>query len=415
MASSKPLVKRFKYRIYPHPHQKRALAQAFGCARVVWNDALVLNRKTWVAEEKSLGAYALMKKCITQAKGTPERAWLGDVSVIVLQQSIRDLEKALKNWWRTLEKGGRFKEPRFKCRSNRQSVRLTRRGFRLYGEALNVAKVGSIPVAWSRPLPGVPSSVTLIKDCAGRYFASFVVEVERSTSSATGVTGIDLGLESLATFSGGEKVSPPKFLRSVQRRRRRLQRNLKHKQRGSNRYEHARVRVARLLAKVADRRTDFLHKLSTRIIRENQTVVLEDLNVLGLVKNRRLARSIADSGWRVFRRMLELKAENHGRDLVVISRWEPTSQRCSSCGHRDGKKPLSVRRWQCPNCGADHDRDVNAAKNILAAGLAERLNGRGATRKTTSVAVGCEASTHLNRESPREGISAFRSGWTPKT
>ena len=143
---------------------------------------------------------------------------------------------------------------------------------------------------------------------------------------------------------------------------------------------------------------DVLHKLSTRIIRENQTVVLEDLNVSGMVKNRKLARSIADADWRMFRTLLESKAEEHGRDLVAINRWTPTSQTCSACGYRDGKKALSLRTWRCPNCGAIHDRDVNAAKNILAAGLAERLNGRGATRKTTAVAAGCEASTHLNQE-----------------
>ena len=391
--------KRFKYRIYPHPHQRQALARAFGCARVVWNHALALKQEAWHQRQERLTANHLMKLCITQAKRTPERAWLKQVHVTPLQQSLRDLDRAFKNWWKSLKGKGRTGAPRFKRRHNRQAIRFNRGGFCCGDHAVRIGKVGEIPVVWSRPLPAVPSSATVIKDCAGRYFVSFVVEVERANApTATKAIGIDLGLASLATTSDGEKIPPPKFLRSALRRLRRLQRNLKRKQKGSNRLAAARLRVAKLHAKVADRRMDFLHKLSTRIIRENQTVVLEDLNVSGMVKNRKLARSIADAGWRMFRTLLESKAQEHGRDLVAINRWTPTSQTCSACGYRDGRKPLSVRRWQCPNCGAIHDRDVNAAKNILAAGLAERLNGRGAGHKTTAVAAGCEPSTHLNQE-----------------
>ena len=391
--------KRFKYRLYPHAHQRQALAQVFGCARVVWNDALALKQEAWQERQKRLSINDLMKVCITQAKQTPERSWLKQVHVTPLQQSLRDLDRAFKNWWKSLKGKGRAKAPRFKRRHNRQTIRFNRSGFCCGDHAVRIGKVGEIPIIWSRPLPGVPSSATVIKDCAGRYFVSFVVQVERPCSPPVkGAIGMDLGLASLATTSDGEKISPPKFLRSALGRLRRLQRNLKHKQRGSNRLTAARLGVAKLHAKVADRRMDFLHKLSTRIIRENQTVVLEDLNVSGMVKNRKLARSIADAGWRMFRTLLESKAQEHGRDLVVINRWTPTSQTCSVCGYRDGKKALSLRQWRCPECGAIHDRDVNAAKNILAAGLAERLNGRGATRKTTAVAAGCEASTHLNQE-----------------
>jgi len=253
-----------------------------------------------------------------------------------------------------------------------------------------------VPIEWSRDLPSDPSSVTVIRDASGRFFASFVVEVEPTPLPANGkAVGIDLGLASLAVTSDGEKLAPPRFLRSALKRLRRLQRNLKHKQRGSNRLAIARRKVAKLHAKVGDRRLDYLHQLSTRIIRENQTVVLEDLNVSGMLKNRKLARSIADAGWRQLRILLESKAEQYGREVVVINRWLPTSQVCSTCGHHDGKKDLSVREWQCPSCGTVHDRDINAALNILAAGLAESRNGRGATHQSTaSVAAGCEAPTH---------------------
>jgi putative transposase len=242
--------------------------------------------------------------------------------------------------------------------------------------------------------------VTVIRDASGRYFASFVVDVEPTPLPANGkAVGIDLGLASLAVTSDGEKIAPPKFLRSALKRLRRLQRNLKRKQRGSKRLAAARRKVAAIHASIADKRLDFLHQLSTRIIRENQAVVLEDLNVSGMLKNKRLARSIADAGWRQFRILLESKAEQYDRQVVVINRWLPTSQVCSACGHHDGKKELSIREWQCPSCGTVHDRDVNAALNILAAGLAESRNGRGAAHQSTlAVAAGCEAPTHLNLE-----------------
>ena len=341
--------KRFKYRLYPHPHQRQALAQVFGCARVVWNDALALKQEAWQERQERLSINDLMKVCITQAKQTPERSWLKQVHATPLQQSLRDLDRAFKNWWKSLKGKGRTGAPRFKRRHHRQAIRFNRGGFCCGDHAVRIGKVGEIPIIWSRPLPGVPSSATVIKDCAGRYFVSFVVEVERFCSPPVeGAVGIDLGLESLATTSDGEKISPPKFLRSALRRLRRLQRNLKHKQRGSNRLTAARLWVAKLHAKVADRRMDFLHKLSTRIIRENQTVVLEDLNVSGMVKNRKLARSIADAGWRMLRNLLESKATEHDRDLVVINRWTPTSQTCSACGYRDGKKTPSHQAMALP-------------------------------------------------------------------
>ncbi|OOV35669.1 hypothetical protein BV61_00015 [Candidatus Synechococcus spongiarum LMB bulk15M] len=212
-------------------------------------------------------------------------------------------------------------------------------------------------------MPSSLTSFTLVKECSGRYCASFVVEVEEIRLPWTArEVGLDLGLESLAVGSDGEKIAPPKFLRSALRTIGRLQGSLNRKAKGSSNRPKARLLMARVQEKVANQRLDLFHKLSTTYIRENQTVVLEDLNVAGLSRNRRLAKSIADAGWRMFRTLLEYKAERYGREVVVVSRWEPTSQRCSSCGHRDGKKPLSIRRWTCSACGAAHDRDINAAK-----------------------------------------------------
>jgi putative transposase len=388
---------RYRYRLYPHPHQQLALARAFGCARVVWNDALVKSRELYAAGEKT--SYPVLAKlCITQAKQTPERSWLSGPSNVILQQSVRDLDQAFRNWWASLSgkrKGPKVKPPRFKKRRGAQSIRFMSHVLRTGERSLTLSKIGPVPIEWSRTLPSAPSSVTVIRDASGRYFASFVVEVETTPLPPNGkAVGIDLGLASLAVTSAGEKIAPPKFLRSALKRLRRLQRHLKHKQNGSNRLAVARRKVAVLHASIADKRLDFLHQLSTRIIRENQTVVLEDLNVSGMLKNKKLARSIADAGWRQFRTLLEAKALQYDRQVVVINRWLPTSQVCSTCGHHDGKKELSIREWQCPSCGAVHDRDVNAAQNILAAGLAESQNGRGAAHKSTAlVAAGWEAPT----------------------
>jgi putative transposase len=387
---------RYRYRCYPTPGQVQALARSFGCARVVWNDALALSTKLYGDGQKYPGSAALQSLVITAAKRTPERAWLAEASHSMLQQSVRDLDRAFRNWWGSLtgKHKGKARAPRFKRRHAAQSIRICGRQFRVTARGVRFPKVGDLALVWSRPLPAAPSSCTLIRDAAGRFFASFVVEVERDQLEPNGNTvGIDLGLATFATLSTGEKIDAPKPLRTARKRLRKLSRHLSRKVKGSNRRNRARVKVARLHARIADTRKDFLDKLSTRIIRENQTVVLEDLRVSGMIRNRRLARSIADVGWRAFRLLLESKAAMYGRTVQVISTWEPTSQRCSCCGELSGKKPLGIRQWTCLHCGAEHDRDINAANNIAAAGLVEAQNGRGAKRQTGLPAAGCEAST----------------------
>jgi putative transposase len=286
--------------------------------------------------------------------------------------------------------------PKFKSRRSKQSATFVNSGFVLKdNNQVYLAKIGFLDVVWSRPLPSLPSSVTVIKDAANRYFVSFVLEVDPAHLPDNGqAVGIDLGIIDFATLSTGEKIKSPKPLKAKLKRLRKCQRNLSRKQKGSNRREKARLRVAKLHAKVKDNRTDFLHKLSTRLIRENQTIILEDLNTSGMLKNRHLSRAISDLGWRSFRTMLEAKSVIYGRDFQVISRWEPTSQRCSCCGEIGGKKELSVREWTCLFCGATHDRDVNAAINIkVAGGHPDTLNGRGGRRKSTSVVAPVESST----------------------
>ncbi|NES01821.1 MAG: IS200/IS605 family element transposase accessory protein TnpB [Okeania sp. SIO2F4] len=383
---------RFKYRIYPTPGQKYRLSKLFGCVRVVWNDSLAYCQHRYKSGEKKSTNSELQKLFITQAKKTEEREWLSEVSNIPLQQSLNDLNQAYQNFFKSTQgkrKGRPVRPPKFKSRKSKQTARFTKGGFKIGQDKVYLAKIGKLKIVWSRELPTAPSSVTLIKDSAHRYFLSFVVEIQPEVLPKTyNSVGIDLGISTFATFSDGTKVDAPKPLKKRIKKYQKLSKSLSHKTKGSKRYEKARVRVAKFHGKLKDTRTDFLHKLSTEIIRENQTVVLEDLNVSGMVKNRKLSRAIYDLGWRTFRTFLEGKAEKYGRDFRVISRWEPTSQVCSNCGFKGGKLDLQVREWECLNCGAKHDRDQNAAINILVAGgQSETLNGRGGKRKTTAKAA----------------------------
>jgi putative transposase len=391
---------RYRYRIYPTDAQQLLLSKLFGCVRVVWNDALAHCKTEYLDGNKKPSGADLQKLFITQAKKTVEREWLSEVSNIPLQQSLNDLEQAYQNFFKSCKKerkGKPVRPPKFKKRRAAQSARFRKGGFKVCQTSVYLAKIGHLVVVWSRALPAEPSSVTILKDAAGRYFVSFVVEIQQSPlPQLNNAVGVDLGITTFATLSTGEKIDAPKPLKKRIGRLRRLSKNLSRKTKGSKRYEVARKRKAKLQAKLKDTRTDFLHKLSTKLIRENQAIILEDLNVSGMLKNRKLSRAISDLGWRQFRTFLEGKAEKYGREFRVISRWEPTSQTCSCCGFRGGKLDLSIREWICLNCESTHDRDVNAATNIKAAGgYSEAQNGRGGKRQTTAkVAASCEASTH---------------------
>ncbi len=359
-----------------------SLARAFGCARMVFNDGL---RARQEAREQGLPYITdgeLSKKVITEAKKTNARAWLGEVSSVVLQQALADLNTAYRNFFSSLSgkrKGRKVVAPRFRSRKdNRQAVRFTANSrFRVLDNGrLRLPKVGDLQVRWSRQLPSAPTSVTVIRDAAGRYFASFVVRATDQPLPETDTeVGIDLGLTHFAVLSDGTKVAAPKFLRRAARKLRRLQQNLARKQKGSSNRKKAVVKVARAHAKVGDTRRDWLHKLSTTMVRDNQAIYVEDLSVAGLGRTR-LAKSVHDAGWATFTAMLEYKAARYGRTFGRVDRWFPSTRMCSVCGAVGEKLSLNVREWTCP-CGTTHDRDVNAARNIRAAGRAD-LNDRGA-------------------------------------
>jgi putative transposase len=390
---------RYAFRLYPDAAQQTALARAFGCARVVFNDAVRAREDARQAGRPFPTAGGLSRKLITEAKQTKERSWLGEVSVVVLQQSLRDAESAYRNFFTSLRgarKGPKLGAPRFKSRKDaRQSVRFTanaRRNITGSGR-LSLPKIGAVKVKWSRTLPTTPTSVTVVKDAAGRYFASFVIDTDPAADATrmpdtAHTIGIDLGLTHFAVLSDGTKIDSPRFLRRAEKKLKKAQRELSRKQKGSKNRAKARLKVARAHARVADARREFHHQLSTKLISENQGIAVEDLAVKALARTR-LAKSVHDAGWSSFISMLEYKAERYGRTLVTIGRFEPTSQVCSTCGVKDGPKPLNVREWTCSACGTVHDRDHNAAINVkTAAGLA--VSACGAPVRPESVLAQCE-------------------------
>lgn len=407
---------RYNFRLYPTPGQRQSLAKAFGCARVVFNDGLAARREARTAGMPYLPDGALLKQVTTDAKQTPQRAWLGEVSAVVLQQAVADLNTAYRNFFDSLSgkrKGSGVAPPRFRSRKDqRQSIRFTRnaRFTVTTGGRLSLPKIGEVPLRWSRELPSEPSSVTVIKDAAGRYYSSFVVQAQDTPlPERAEEVGIDLGLTSFAVLSNGKVLANPRFLRRAERKLRKAQRSLCRKQKGSNNRAKARVTLARTHSTVRDTRRDWLHKTTTTIIRDNQAVYVEDLAVSGLARTR-LAKSVHDAGWSTFLAMLEYKATRRGRTFAKIDRWFPSTRTCSVCGTIGTAKPLSVREWTCP-CGTTHDRDLNAARNILAAGRAERQNACGTQiRPEILPAPRVEAGTHRHPHTGAVGIPGLETG-----
>ncbi|ACZ85996.1 IS200/IS605 family transposase ISMae41 [Streptosporangium roseum] len=373
------IVKRaFKFRFYPTPEQASELARTFGCARLVYNKALEERSRAYTLEGRKV-SYVQSSAALTQWKRTEELAFLNEVSSVPLQQALRHLQAAFANFF-----AKRAKYPTFKSRKkSRLSAEYTRSAFTYRDGRITLAKMGGpLNIVWSRPLPegADPSTVTVSKDAAGRWFVSILCEdTIGPLDPAEGVVGIDAGITSLLVLSrpipgltdAAGKVANPRHERADRNRLARAQRALARTEKGSGNRAKARVKVARVHARITDRRRDHLHKLTTSIVRENQTVVIEDLTVRNMVRNHSLARAVSDASWRELRSMLEYKAAWYGRELVVVDRWFPSSRLCSACGAIQRSMPLNVRDWVCA-CGAAHDRDVNAAKNILAAGLAER-------------------------------------------
>ena len=376
MSVGSRVVKRaYRYRFYPSELQAQELSRTFGCVRLVYNRALEVRTAAWYNEQRRV-SYVQTSAMLTEWKRHPELAFLREVSSVPLQQSLRHLQGAFTNFF-----DKRAKYPTFKSkRKSRASAEYTRSAFSWRDGQLTLAKMDQpLDICWSRPLPdgAEPTTVTVSSDSAGRWHVSILVETTVHDGPPTAsVVGLDAGITSLVTLSTGEKIANPRHERTDRTRLARAQRELARKQRGSANREKARRTVSRVHARITDRRRDHLHKLSTRLIRENQAVVTEDLAVQNMLANHSLARAISDAGWRELRGMLEYKCRWYGRDLVVVDRWFPSSKVCSSCGTLREGLLLNMRKWTC-RCGTTHDRDVNAAINVKAAGLAVLACGDG--------------------------------------
>lgn len=375
----------YKCRAYPTPEQAQILNRTFGCIRVVWNRTLVARHARWHTEGKST-SYAETDRALTAMKRLPDLAFLNEVSSVSLQQALRHQHNAFVAFF-----AKRARYPRFKSRYARQAAHYTRSAFRMKGAELWLAKTGEpLRVKWSWPDVDLaaldPTMVTVSRDPDGRWFVTFAADVEAPAAPEPtgGSVGVDLGLTDFAVLSTGERVPHPRNWERHQRRLKRYQRMFARKQRGSANRRKAKQKVARCHSRIRDARRDFLHKTSTDLVRRFGAVAIEDLNVAGMVRNggarkRGLNRSISCTGWAEWRTMLSYKAARDGRHVVVVDRWYPSSKTCSACGHLLATLSLGTRHWTCPGCGTRHDRDVNAAKNIMvAAGLAETRNACGA-------------------------------------
>ncbi|MCX4530112.1 transposase [Streptomyces sp. NBC_00841] len=366
----------FKYRFYPTDAQAAELSRTFGCVRKVYNLALAARTEAWTRQQRV--NYSQTSALLTAWKKTEELAFLNDVSSVPLQQTLRHLQSAFTNFF-----SKRAKYPRFKSRKkSRKSAEYTTSGFRFRERRLTLAKMAEpLAIVWSRPLPkgAKPSTVTVSQDSAGRWFVSMLCDdpTVKPLPATDAAVGVDVGLNHLLTLSTGEKIANPRHERTDRARLAKAQRTLARKARGdgANRRK-ARLKVAKIHARIADRRRDGLHKLTTRLVRENQTIVIEDLTVRNMVRNRSVARAISDAAWAEFRSLLEYKAQWHGREVIAVDRFFPSSKLCSVCGTLQDKMPLHVRTWTCA-CGTTHDRDVNAARNLLAAGRAVSACGAG--------------------------------------
>jgi putative transposase len=361
----------YRCRAYPDQAQQQVLARTFGCVRVVWNRTLASRRARYAAEGTPT-SYAQTDRALTQMKKEPELAFLNEVSSVPLQQALRHQHQAFGAFF-----GKRARYPRFKSRHGRQSAHYTRSAFTLRGGVLRLAKTDApLRFTWSWPDidPAAldPAMLIVSRESDGRWYVTFTIDIAalEPLPPAAHAVGVDLGVKDFVVTSDGEKIANPRHLARRARNLARYQRRLARCRNGSANRAKAAAKVARAHRKVRNARTDFLHRASTRLVRQNDVIVIEDLHVSGMIRNRTLARAIADCGWGEFRRQIAYKCERYGRELVVIDRWYPSSKTCSACGHLLAELSLSTRHWTCPSCGARHNRDINAAQNILAAGLA---------------------------------------------
>ena len=364
----------FKYRFYPTPEQETLLRRTLGCVRLVYNRALVMRTEAWYQRQERIG-YSESSTALTGWKREDELSFLNEVSCVPLQQGLRHLQTAFTNFWT-----GRAAYPNFKKKRNGGSAEFTKSAFRWKDGQVFLAKCAEpLPIRWSRQLPKdvAPSTITVKLAPSGRWTVSLLVDDQtiKPLPPIDKTIGLDAGITNLITTSDGEKIANPKHFAKGFKRLRKAQKALSRKQKGSQNRDKARRKVARVHAEIRDARQDFLHKLTTRLVRENQTIVAESLAVKNMVKNRKLSKAISDAGWSEITRQLDYKARWYGRTFVQLDRWFPGSKTCSKCEHKVDSLPLKIRQWDCPKCKAHHDRDVNAAMNHLAAGLAVLVCG----------------------------------------
>jgi putative transposase len=360
--------KSISFRIYPNEEQKEFLAKSFGCKRFVYNHLLAknienirLHKLGLLSDKPNCSGYYLSSLLVSLKQ---EFVWLNEISAVVLQQTAIDLGSAFQHFF----KGKGF--PKFKSKFNIQTIRLNTNSFRIKENKLMIGNCKTpIKVNWHLQLSSPPSSVTITKECNGNYHAAFVCEVDPKLTNGSGMIGIDLGLKDFATFSNGDKIANPKFLQKSEKKLKKLQRSLSKKQKGSSNRNKARLKVAKLHSKIRNQKNDFLHKLSRKLVNENQVIAIESLNIKGMLKNHKLAKAISSVSWNRFIGFLRYKTiESNWCILVEMDRWFASTQTCSFCEYKNSGKDklkLKQRLWVCPSCNTSHDRDTNAAQNIL--------------------------------------------------
>ena len=373
----------YKYRIYLTSDQKDYMTKVFGCTRFIYNWGLRIKTDAFYNDKKKISQNEL-SKMLTLLKQEKENLWLREVSNVTLQQSLRHLDKSFINFFKK-----KSKYPKFKSKNDKQSATYTTNAIRMHDGNIFVAKIKElIKVKWSRELPSEFSSATITKDSSGRYFISFVVEKKQIELKKTNnEIGIDLGITDVVVDSNGNSSGNPKFTKKYEKQLRKAQIKLSKCKNGSNRIAVAKLRVAKIHAKITDSRSDFIHKMTTNLIKENDLIAMEDLQVKNMVRNHCLAKAIADVSWGEIEKQLVYKSELYGRILVKIDKFFPSSKRCFNCGFILKKLNLSVRKWFCPECKSENLRDYNAAKNILQAGHSV-LAGCDLTRQDKSKCTG---------------------------
>ena len=357
---------RYRYRAYPNKQQRQQLEQIFGCTRVVYNDAINLSQKHYKETGNSLSAYDLMKPIITDAKKTPEREWLVNSPYTCLNFSVQNFGAAMKNTFRRIKNGEKPGFPKYKKKNSQQSASFQSIYAILKENKVKFSKLGSIKFNKSRELPSEYKTVTIIKESDNKYYISFTVQDSRIIEDNNiNVIGLDLGISSLITTNTGETYDNPKYLKKAKKQLRKANQNFSRKQKGSNRREKARLTLAKKHKRVANLRRNNLDQITKELINNNQVIVIEDLNVKNMNKTKGMSKLLADVSFGTLRSMLEYKCELYGRQLVVIDRYFPSSQLCSVCDFRTGKLALNIRSWICPECSSEHDRDQNAAQNLV--------------------------------------------------